>query len=141
MRDFGLQIFFKRCHVMRGHKILSSWPSRYLTQGGFACPAIVALAATCAGYCATCSAVCGSGVSFLKVSLEEVLTALRDDRHLLNDPDGLFQADKANGNGAVSERDSVAQEILYPNEFSAERFVEVIESGAVWDKTGGETVV
>lgn len=90
---------------------------------------------------ATCSAVSGSGFTFLKVSLEEVLTALRDDRHLLNDPDGLFQADKANGNGAVSERDSVAQEILYPNEFSAERFVEVIESGAVWDKTGGETVV
>lgn len=77
--------------------------------------------------------------TFLKVSLEEVLIALRDDRHLLNDPDGLFQAAKANGNGAVSERDSVAQETLYPNEFSAERFVEVIESGAVWEKMDGKT--
>ena len=27
---------------------------------------------------------------FLKVSLEEVLIALRDDRHLLNDPEGLL---------------------------------------------------
>ena len=67
------------------------------------------------------------------------MIALRDDRHLLNDPDGLFQADKANGNGAVSERDSVVQEALYPKEFSAERFVEVIESGAVWEKMDRKT--
>ena len=67
------------------------------------------------------------------------MIALRDDRHLLNDPDGLFQADKANGNGAVSERDSAAQETLYPNGFSAECFVEVVESGAVWEKTDGKT--
>ena len=77
----------------------------------------------------------------LKVSLEEVLIALRDDRHWLNDPDGLLQADKANGNGAISERDSAAQESLYPNGFSAERFVEVIESGTVWGKTDGKAVV
>jgi len=79
--------------------------------------------------------------NFLKVSLEEVLIALRDDRHLLNDPDGLFQADKVNGNGAVSEPGRAAQESLYPNGFSAERFVEVIESSAVWEKTDGKTPV
>ena len=44
---------------------------------------------------------------FLKVSLEELLIALRDDRHLLNDPDG----------------------------FSSSRFVAVIESEAVWEES------
>jgi hypothetical protein len=69
---------------------------------------------------------------FLKVSLEEVLIALRDDRHLLNDPQGLID-------GAWMESgDAVAAHLnklptLYPDEFSLSRFVEVIESEEVWD--------
>jgi Holliday junction resolvase-like predicted endonuclease len=70
---------------------------------------------------------------FLKVSVEELLIALRDDRHLLNDPEGLLagnykedRSDKVDtGEGAWS---------LYPHGFSAERFIEVIETEAVWDR-------
>ena len=77
---------------------------------------------------------------FLKISIEEVLIALRDDRHLLNDPDGLLfgtcDADKA------VEVDSRPLEwTLYPEDFSVERFVEVIETEAVWDEMGGPSAV
>ncbi|HYQ72029.1 MAG TPA: hypothetical protein VET88_08900, partial [Gammaproteobacteria bacterium] len=68
---------------------------------------------------------------FLKVSLEEVLIALRDDRHLLNDPDGLI-----NGTWKEADRHNIEKPdnppTLYPNGFSAPRFIEVIESEAVW---------
>jgi len=66
---------------------------------------------------------------FLKISLEEVLIALRDDRRLLNDPDGLL--------GLTSGRprqSSDAAWTLYEDAFSAARFVHVIEHGAVWDE-------
>ena len=69
---------------------------------------------------------------FLKVSVEELLIALRDDRHLLNDPAGLHS-----GNYGVDEAcEAVANEpgwSLYPAGFSAERFAEVIETEAVWE--------
>jgi hypothetical protein len=69
---------------------------------------------------------------FLKVSLEEILIALRDDRHLLNDPEGLLD-----GSWAQPERHvpagCLAGTTLYPEGFSATRFVEVIEAQAVWD--------
>ena len=69
---------------------------------------------------------------FLKISVEELLIALRDDRHLLNDPGGLLA-----GNYGVDEaREVDASESgwsLYPDGFSAERFAEVIETEAVWD--------
>ncbi|UUZ67083.1 hypothetical protein LP416_19415 [Polaromonas sp. P2-4] len=42
-----------------------------------------------------CDHQCFSG--FLKVSLEEVLIALRDDRRLLNDPDGLLSQKREHG--------------------------------------------
>lgn len=61
---------------------------------------------------------------FLKVSLEELLIALNDDRHLLHDPDGLF-----------AQRAPVARaelQSLYPQGFSAERLIEVVEAQAVW---------
>ena len=62
---------------------------------------------------------------FLKISLEELLIALRDDRHLLHDPEGLFtQAAPA----APAEPQS-----LYPHGFSAGRLMEVVETQAVWD--------
>ena len=69
---------------------------------------------------------------FLKVSLEEVLIALRDDRHLLNDPDGLLdgrwtQEEPQDSSGRI------AADTLYPNGFSASRFVEVVEAQVVWD--------
>jgi len=70
---------------------------------------------------------------FLKVSLEEVLIALRDDRHLLNDPDGIIsgrhpdiESEKVN--------DARQQLTLYPEGFSAVRFIEVIENESVWDE-------
>jgi hypothetical protein len=69
---------------------------------------------------------------FLKVSVEELIIALRDDRHLLNDPGGLLA-----GNYGVDEtHEADAGESgwsLYPDGFSAERFGEVIEIEAVWD--------
>jgi hypothetical protein len=71
----------------------------------------------------------------LKVSLEELLIGLRDDRHLLNDPEGLF-----NGTWVQKERGEMAafckSSTLYPDGFSAARFVEVIEKEAVWDELG-----
>lgn len=71
--------------------------------------------------------------SFLKVSLEEVLIALRDDRHLLNDPDGLLSGRDL---GPASEEISdIRQEAtLYPDGFTASRFIEVIERESVWDE-------
>ncbi len=70
--------------------------------------------------------------SFLKVSLEEVLIALRDDRHLLNDPGGLLSGTWIEPrHGDVAELDKPPT--LYPDGFSLSRFVEVIESEGVWD--------
>jgi len=68
---------------------------------------------------------------FLKVSLEEVLIALRDDRHLLDDPDG-FLSGRFNVDGNTEEHGREHRGTLYPDGFSAERFVEVIETEAVW---------
>lgn len=61
----------------------------------------------------------------LKVSLEEVLIALRDDAALLRDPANLFMTDPKRAPG--EEDTDVARHTLYPNGFSARRFVEVIE--------------
>lgn len=69
---------------------------------------------------------------FLKISLEEVIIALRNDRHLLSDPYGIL---KAIQDGVIpDEADHVMHEgaSLYPQSFSAARFVDVIESEAVW---------
>jgi hypothetical protein len=72
---------------------------------------------------------------FLKVSLEEILIALRDDRHLLKDPGGLLDGRwmETDWSGAASFDHSPS---LYPDGFSASRFVEVIESEAVWEGFG-----
>jgi len=61
---------------------------------------------------------------FLKISLEELLIALRDDRHLLHDPDGMFTQ---TARVAHPEPQS-----LYPEGFSASRLVEVVGTQAVW---------
>lgn len=63
---------------------------------------------------------------FLKISVEELLIALRDDRHLLHDPDGMFtQALPAARTEPLS---------LYLEGFTAGRLIEVVETQAVWDE-------
>jgi len=71
---------------------------------------------------------------FPKVSLEEVLIALRDDRHLLNDPSGLLSGKWAEVE-PCSAPSAASNETLYPAGFSAARFHEVIENQIVWSKT------
>lgn len=68
---------------------------------------------------------------FLKLSLEELFIALRDDRRLLADLEGMFRGDGAQGNAerATAEFHSLS---LYPSGFTARRFIEVIEAEAVW---------
>jgi Holliday junction resolvase-like predicted endonuclease len=61
---------------------------------------------------------------FLKLSLEELLIALRDDRHLLHDPEGMLTP-----NAPV---DPAAPQSLYPQGFSAGRLMEVVQAQAVW---------
>lgn len=77
---------------------------------------------------------------FLKVSLEEVLIALRDDRYWLNDPDGLFQTGKASGELLGGDSDCATSTSLYPNGFSVTRLVEVIECATVWNCLNGKSV-
>jgi len=69
---------------------------------------------------------------FLKVSVEELLIALRDDRHLLNDPEGLLAGNHGEDQSLEADASRSAW-TLYPDGFSAERFIEVIETEAVWD--------
>lgn len=68
---------------------------------------------------------------FLKVSVEEMLIALRDDRELLADPRGIL----GEGNG-LSDTESLAVDksrcTLYPDGFNAQRFIEVLENELVW---------
>lgn len=68
---------------------------------------------------------------FLKVFVEELLIALRDDRHRLHDPAGLF----SESYGFDEAREAVASEpgwSLYPDGLGAERLAEVIETDVVW---------
>ena len=67
---------------------------------------------------------------FLKVSLEELLIALRDDHDLLHDPEGVFSGVTS----APVEPDErlTAAPSLYPKGFSGQRFAEVIASAEVW---------
>ena len=68
---------------------------------------------------------------FLKVSLEEVLIALRDDIDLLSD---AFTTSKGIGiepaESALTEMDRPAT--LYPGGFSFSGFIDVVESEAIW---------
>jgi len=69
---------------------------------------------------------------FLKVSVEELLIALRDDRHVLNDAEGLLAGNCGEDLSRVADTSRAAW-TLYPDGFSAERFIKVIETEAVWD--------
>ncbi|MBL8252319.1 MAG: hypothetical protein JNJ76_01785 [Candidatus Competibacter sp.] len=68
---------------------------------------------------------------FLKVSLEEVLIALRDDHYLLNDPEGIFSGRFLEPGFAPPENPR-QQATLYPSGFSASQFIRVIEQELVW---------
>ncbi len=61
---------------------------------------------------------------FLKVSLEELLIALRDDRHLLHAPSGMFTQ--------TAPAARAEPPTLYPQGFNASRLIEVVETQAVW---------
>jgi len=63
---------------------------------------------------------------FLKISVEEMIIALRDDAHLLCKPAELHQQLQQ----ASSSKEPPVS--LYPDGFGAERFVEVIQGGCVW---------
>jgi len=68
---------------------------------------------------------------FLKVSIEEILIALRDDRELLIDPIGVL----GEGYGLRSTNSPTEDqmlETLYPEGFNAQRFIEVLENELVW---------
>src|SRR6218665_3094979 len=72
---------------------------------------------------------------FLKISLEEIQIALRGDRRWLNDPKGSF---RGTGVGDATTRPDTGAEpvdTLYPDGFSARKFIEVVESAAVWMAT------
>lgn len=77
---------------------------------------------------------------FLKVSIQEVLIALRDERHLLRIVE-RFSPDKINSVSETTDAETFFDEVvgkqasdaLYPDGFSAERFGYVIENGLVWD--------
>lgn len=66
---------------------------------------------------------------FLKVSLEEVIVALRDDHDLLSVPDGLGSGQPPTEMLATEER---ALPSLYEAGFTAARFAEVVEGELVW---------
>ena len=68
---------------------------------------------------------------FLKVSLEELIIALRDDRHLLNEADRILAPDAA-GAGKGDRDDEAQRTTLYPTGFSFAALVDVIESESVW---------
>lgn len=65
----------------------------------------------------------------LKVSLEEIQIALRDDRHWLNDPEGLFRAACVGDATTRLDADSEPIDTLYPGGFSAKQFTKVVETG------------
>lgn len=73
---------------------------------------------------------------FLKVSLEEVLIALRDDRHLLNDPEGIFSGRYQEDELTIAG-DAHAEASLYPKGFTVDDFMDAVEKEAVWEELGG----
>lgn len=67
---------------------------------------------------------------FMKVSVEEVLIALRDDRHWLNDTESWFSNKHVDIDDALFGRQVTST--LYPNGFSGNDVIDVIEQQAVW---------
>jgi hypothetical protein len=61
---------------------------------------------------------------FLKISLEGLIVILRNERHLLN------------GNRLLEGK--VVEDDLFPDGFSVQRFVEIVEKGEVWSAVKAE---
>lgn len=72
---------------------------------------------------------------FLKVSVEELIVALRDERPLLADPEQFLSSAKHSPSPANQQQGSLGDS-LYPEGFGALRFVNVIESESVWQDIG-----
>ena len=71
---------------------------------------------------------------FLKVALEELVIALRDDSRLLRAVDSAFLLERARQMRSSSDADAAAvRPGLYPSGFSLPAFVEVVETGRIWD--------
>ena len=76
---------------------------------------------------------------FLKISVEELIIALRDERSLLDEADRVFGADSESGGGSETDRLREAVDAtLYPRGFTFAGFVDVIESASVWKRPGNE---
>lgn len=71
---------------------------------------------------------------FLKISVEEMLIALRDDHHLLKDL-SEFRTVSTELTESRDQDQSHSRTTMYPDGFNAERFVEVVEAGVVWNET------
>lgn len=69
---------------------------------------------------------------FLKISLEELLIALRDDAHLLNDPGGLFSGATLESDGVDAALNGDHTSTLYADGFMFSSFVAVIEEQHIW---------
>jgi len=69
---------------------------------------------------------------FLKVSVEELIIALRDDRQLLADPAGILKGTRPIHQSAAPAGDWKSWS-LYPNGFSPSQLIDAIESEAIWD--------
>jgi len=63
---------------------------------------------------------------YLKVSLEEVIITLRDDSQLLFDRDTFIEGQKMQGDANFT---------LYPEGFTANEFIQVLEKKVIWDKS------
>ncbi|WP_157020151.1 hypothetical protein [Acidovorax temperans] len=74
---------------------------------------------------------------FLKISVEEMLIALRDDRHQLKDL-SEFRTASPELTESLDQDQSYSRTTMYPGGFSAERFVKAIEAGVVWDEVGND---
>ncbi len=66
---------------------------------------------------------------FLKVSFQEILIVLRNERHLLRNPEEFFSPEQKRG----SYDEIALLDDLYPHGFSAECFADIIENGQIWD--------
>ena len=68
------------------------------------------------------------------MALEEHVIALRDDSRLLRAVDGAVLLERARQMRSSSYADAAAvRPGLYPSGFSLPAFVEVVESGRIWD--------
>jgi hypothetical protein len=85
---------------------------------------------------------------FLKVSLQEIIIALRNERHLLRDLQRAITEEKQKRNGdcvdatefrnicaeaMMAIHEQSAEDNLYPNGFKADQFAAVIEIGVIWE--------